>query len=118
MDRLTRINKSKLVEPNCEISSEQEYDNYRTDCENLLAHYEYLIEQGKMIELPCRVGDVIYKIADKIIIEIEVRGFEIINNSIFILTNNYNLKFDVKLFNGTVFLTREEAEEKLKELQK
>ena len=43
---------------------------YLTDCLNRLAELETKIEQGTLIELPCKVGDTVYwLVANKYIIE-------------------------------------------------
>ena len=38
---------------------------YLTDCLNRLAELEDKIEQGTLIELPCKVGDTVYFIDEK-----------------------------------------------------
>ena len=89
-----------------------------------LAHYEDLQEQGRLIELPCAVGDTVYLFSYDIIHPFIINGFEI---------NKYEVEFKGSYCGGeknlehwesrlpiskickTVFLTREEAEAKLKE---
>ena len=86
------------------------------------------IEDGTLIELPCNVGDTIY-IVGKEIEEFIVSAIETTilscdtweTNTIQFTDKNGNSKFDYFVYfawiGKTVFLTREEAEKKLKELQ-
>lgn len=66
-----------------------------------LAEYEDLDEQGRLIKLPCKVGDTVY----------------FIKNSETIVKRKADMIFIGVFweeFGKTVFLTKEEAEEKLK----
>ena len=66
-----------------------------------LAYYEDLDEQGRLIKLPCKVGDTVY----------------FIKNSETIVKRKADMIFIGVFweeFGKTVFLTKEEAEEKLK----
>lgn len=69
-----------------------------------LAEYEDLEEQGKLLKLPCVVGDTVYCIMTSI------KGT---NPTIFSQKFDYSM---IESFGKTVFLTREEAEAALKEL--
>lgn len=67
-----------------------------------LAHYEDLEEQGRLIELPCKIGDTIYYILgipNKTPCEIEETKFYL---------------SDLNRIGKDLFLTREEAETALK----
>ena len=93
---------------------------------NKLGEYEDLEEQGRLIKLPCKVGDTVYEVQ-------ELRGhiqlYEV--TSISISKNNilfwWEIKdggiysnttgFTVYAIGKTVFLTKEEAEAKLKEME-
>ena len=91
----------------------------RLDCEiyNRLAELEDKIEQGTLIELPCKVGDIVFTIEGGIIEEHEVMGILLQFDEIFFkILRKRDL---VCKFWGSrsVFLTREEAEKRLKELQ-
>ena len=72
-----------------------------------LAHYEDLEEAGRLIELPCAVGEPIY---------------EIVNLGIKKHILGYKWKIlrylEYGIFGESAFLTKEEAEAKLKELSK
>lgn len=78
-----------------------------------LAELEDKIENGTLIEVPCKVGDTVYFIVKRR----HKIGFE---PYIFIKKTKltfYNLKKVLDGFNYTVFLTKAEAEKKLKELK-
>lgn len=90
-----------------------------------LAEYETAEEEGRLVVLPCNVGDTVYLIDDidcvfereSIVTEIEIDkdGVTImIQDEIPICSSGYNLSD----FGEIVFLTREEAEKALKEIKK
>ena len=78
-------------------------------------NYKDLEEQGLLLRLPCKVGDMVYVIEDsKRINPMEIET---------ICVGDYHIsmwhvwhKFDLDDLGKTVVLTREEAEAKLKEL--
>ena len=73
------------------------------------------IEQGTLIELPCKVGDRLYVIADGIWHCQQVWQFRYDSCGLFVKTVGiYPYDFE---WGETAFLTREEAEKRLKELQ-
>ena len=89
-----------------------------------LATYEDLEEQGLLVRLPCKVGDIMFRInkgAKNPIIELTVTQINITRRS-------YNLEVidrdcgELMCFKNdigkTIFLTREEAENKLEEMKK
>ena len=89
-----------------------------------LAEYEDLEEQGKLLKLPCAVGNTVYEI-NKIretVSTFTVKGFSVSEHGIFVkweLSDGIyrNLDgFNDDEIGKTVFLTREEAEAALKEL--
>lgn len=71
-----------------------------------LADYEDLEEQGRLVELPCKVGDTVYHVVQGRIVEVS-------NVDLFFLL----LSVVENRFNNSVFLTKSEAEAKLKELR-
>lgn len=105
---------------NCEITT--------SICEKL-GKYEDLEEQGRLIKLPCKVGDIIYRVnagakepvikmrvlqvnykqlhKDRIIIRIDAMNDNDMGESCYLLED----------FGKNVFLTESEAEAKLKELR-
>lgn len=68
--------------------------------------YEDLEEQGRLIILPCKVGDTVYH-------AVQGRIIEVSNVDLFFLL----LSVAENRFNNSVFLTKSEAEAKLKELR-
>ena len=78
------------------------------------------IEQGTLIELPCKVGDTVYIVyAFSGILEWEVEEIVIMETSIrFRISHRGTYSFAFLSDKGeTLFLTREEAQKRLKELQ-
>lgn len=90
---------------------------------NRLADLEDKIEQGTLIELPCKVGDTVYVVYTVSgIDEWEVKGIDIFESDILFRlghkgTEDYNAAWLIEK-GKYLFLTREEAEKRLKELQK
>lgn len=75
------------------------------DLREKLKEYEDLEEQGRLVKLPCKVGDSIYSV---------------IEDGLTIIELKFSLDFYVRRKNDigkTVFLTKAEAEAKLKELR-
>ena len=102
MDRLTESNPSwiddELWERACEPNCEEIDAVYRK-----LKEYEDLEEQGRLISLPCKVGDTVYHVVQGRIVEVS-------NVDLFFLL----LSVAENRFNNSVFLTKSEAEQKLK----
>ena len=96
-----------------------------------LAHYNGLEEQGRLVELPCKLRDIVYQIvkcSDGItrIFEMKVcniNQYGCINHKNGNVWNCYLEDKDSKSycsfydFGTTVFLTREEAERELEEMK-
>ena len=143
MERLTKRNADGSVESaiDCQngcqyiTCSLEEGIQCKHECEAdiylKLAEYEDLEEQGLLLKLPCKVGTTVYVI-DTIyecdndymdcIMEFPDRyqceiGFkcEYEHEKIVVRPESFDFKM-LDNFNKTVFLTKEEAEEKLKEL--
>lgn len=124
MERLTERNPSwiddELWESACEPDCEEIDAVYRK-----LKEYEDLEEQGRLIKLPCKVGDVVYvKMASYSkthYAEAEVRDFVhfVSHGFCVVVTSKYFDKENIPFseFGKTVFLTKAEAEAKLKELR-
>ena len=94
------------------------------NCMDKLGRLEDLEEQGRLIELPCAVGDTVYVLREKNIEKAEVFSIKIEsedNHWCFILkcmvTEGYFENFKRFMYGKTAFLTKEEAEAKLKELE-
>ena len=105
MDRLTESNPSwiddELWESACEPDCEEIDAVYRK-----LKDYEGLEEQGRLVILPCKVGDTVYHVVQGRIVEVS-------NVDLFFLL----LSVVENRFNNSVFLTKSEAEQKLKGME-
>ena len=84
---------------------ENSYD-YKNLLIEKLGKYEDLEEQGRLVKLPCKVGDTVYHVVQGRIVEVS-------NVDLFFLL----LSVAENRFNNSVFLTKSEAEQKLKEME-
>ena len=88
---------------------------------NKLKGYEDLEEQGRLIELPCKIGDTVWDIkwwddiTETKVIDGEKYFRRVMKHKV---TKSKFSLFDYDNFGKTVFLTREEAEAALKEVGK
>ena len=89
-----------------------------------LTEYEDLEEQGLLLRLPCKVGDVLYQPTRDFVSEFEIKFIEVsVCNNLFFhtkLTKGINMTgeiFSEDKIDKTVFLTKEDAEAKLKEIE-
>ena len=131
MERLTESNPSwiddELWERACEPDCEEIDAVYRK-----LKEYEDLEEQGRLIKLPCKVGDMLYYPDKEFNIIIPMRLTEIVIkfNGLDTSSCQYDCcsfdecgdsyedyEFDDEDIGETVFLAKSEAEAKLKELR-
>lgn len=88
-----------------------------------LADYEDLEEQGRLVKLPCNVGDTVYgismgKVITLTVVEFSIfcmKGMRIINAKC--QNDDAFRNYVEREFGKTVFLTKAEAEAKLKELR-
>lgn len=128
MERLTESNPSwiddELWERACEPDCEEIDAVYRK-----LKDYEDLEEQGRLIKLPCKVGDKIFldfagfgKDVDKFTVkDFHLDCFKDGETTLFCdyesSDRTLSGQIDVIEFGKTVFLTESEAEAKLKELR-
>ena len=88
-----------------EMGIRPSYSNYSTKrIIERLTEYEDAEEQGLLLRLPCKVGSTVYHIVNKRISEVE-------NVDLFFIC------LCVAEFGKTIFLTKEEAEQKLKEME-
>lgn len=122
MERLTERNPSWINDEMwlnaCEPDDEEIEEVYHK-----LKEYEDLEEQDRLIKLPCKVGDTVYgismgKIITLIVNEISIfymKGEKIINAK---CQNDDMFRNYIEMeFGKTVFLTKSEAEAKLKKLR-
>ena len=86
-----------------------------------LAEYEDLDEQGLLLRLPCKVGDMVYSISNdgKIYPVKATREVRIVNGVLHIICEScrYSDLVSYDDIGKTVFLTQAEAEQKLKEME-
>lgn len=86
-----------------------------------LADYEDLEEQGFLLRLPCKLGDTIYSIANdgKIYPVKATREVRIVNGVLHIICEScrYSDLVSYDDIGKTIFLTKAEAEQKLKEME-
>ena len=125
--------KTEMYEKVCDIkylettmnNSTKGYWEHKQVAEYLrkLKEYEDLEEQGRLINLPCKVGDTVHGMSMGEIIRLTVneisifcmKGERVIN--VKCQNNDEFRNYVEREFGKTVFLTKSEAEEKLKELR-
>ena len=116
-----RLTKKMADNGRCYLSGLAEVSNYYPKgygriqvghAEEKLAEYEDLEEQGKLLKLPCAVGDTVYAI------EVDEENFTYFHCPRKISEYKFNLQMMdlLGMFGKCIFLTREEAEAALKEL--
>lgn len=128
MERLTeKIGNTNCVKgcgSNCKYGFQhcrtEDWENCKTidDVIDKLAEYEGLEEQGRLIKLPCKVGDTIYGLHKAMVCELNTETIGISkmpSGEILYLIDGWEL--DKGDFGKTVFLTKSEAEQKLKEME-
>lgn len=126
-ERLTvsRATTQRDIDRLMELSNDNQFG--RNEAYYKLQHYEDLEEQGRLIELPCKIGDTAYYINThnrlslfkNTVYEAKVTRFVTTRygTSIVIqIRNEYGCTelYSEDNYNKTVFLTREEAEAALK----
>lgn len=130
MERLTRkertrtgsgVSKEPLIDRDFDILSE-----YLINILTKLADYEDLEEQGRLIKLPCKVGDTVYAIGfnnnkpiiyESVVLRILITEKEIVFD---VKVDEFGINSQLKqsMLGKTVFLTKSEAEAKLSEMKK
>ena len=115
-DRLIELLK-KAEDKYCDICAECAEDLGYEDHETFEDFFaEYLLANGVIVP-PCKVGDKVYQTDGVRIYESEVK--EIYQDRIAtIIYDTTGIAFDERAIGKSIFLTKEEAEEKLKELNK
>lgn len=73
-----------------------------------LSELKEKLESGRLVELPCKVGDTVYQTDGEIIYEITINR---------IIYDTENIAFDETAIGKMIFLSKEAAEARLKELQ-
>nr|DAU34526.1 MAG TPA: hypothetical protein [Caudoviricetes sp.] len=124
-ERIKRLQKDDLIvytngKYEDTIPAEMTNDDIRAVLKKL-ADYEDLEEQGLLIRLPCKVGDILYCIVNGEVKKLKVHSFGVPDFEITNIESKYVDGFKIVRFVGevgkTVFLTREEAEKKLEEMK-
>ena len=130
MERLTEIlNNLKRGVPQMDEKEEIKVNKnfLKSVCEYLeqLKYYKDAEEQGLLMKLPCKVGDTVWFVGNDFVNDYEVRryiidetGVDCIQIAKEIDGRDYWNSFSIDNFNKTVFLTKEEAEQKLKEMER
>ena len=118
MERLTYRGSEKMTGDGLTIPSYSDYPTRRII--ERLAEYEDLEEQGLLLRLPCPIGTIVYNTTwwDNITKKVDVDGKTFyrtvpkhkVSKSTFSLVDIYD-------FGKTVFLTKAEAKQKLKEME-
>lgn len=93
------------------------------DSETFYYHCKCFKDRNRFVELPCRVGDTIYEITErkrngkwnKVIVERVVNCIEIGRGGFMTIRSGTTITAFLPDLGETVFLTREEAEQALKE---
>ena len=131
MERLTeKIGNTNCVKgygSNCKYGFQhcrtEDWENCKTidDVIDKLAQYEELEEQGLLLRLPCKAGNTVYSIANdgKIYPVKATREVRIVDGVLHIICESckYSDLVSYGDIGKTVFLTKSEAEAKLKELR-
>ena len=106
--------KNCIEHSNCEAEC-----NAINICIKKLAEYETAEEEGRLVVLPCKVGDTVYfpnKYAE-IIIPFTIVEFCMFKDEYAIIDDSDN-EYKIEDFGKAVFLTHEEAEKALEEMKK
>lgn len=83
---------------------------------NKLGEYEDAERQGLLLRLPCRVGTIAYVLSDRII-KVIITRYDCFKDGSMWFCFNHGCGKSIAEFGKTVFLTKSEAEAKLKELR-
>lgn len=104
-------NAIEKVEYICE-GERWESEEYKGKAVDKLAEYEDLEEQNRLLKLPCALGDTVY------VLRLDNTAYMMNNEKVWEIVED---KFEIFHFDSigkTVFLTREEAEVALEELER
>ena len=105
------------------INPERPYEQVVADCMKDYLKYRKLEEQGLLLKLPCKVGDKVYSVTRGFISKYIICSIQKYTEGFF-----FNWKCEEGFYANTrgftefeigktVFLTKEEAEQKLKEME-
>lgn len=116
MERLTRRSANGTGVYATPSGEPVKWENNRHNVLQKLADYEDLEEQGRLIKLPCKVGDTVYVIVGKNISAQKIQRATI-DSEMKIEFCTKRRGFTLFDIGKTVFLVKSEAEAKLKELR-
>lgn len=104
LQRLTEREENGTVSISCEL----------TEVIQRLAELEDKIEDGTLIELPCKVGDKFYEVFEctQEYYEYECCGFSVVDGRVEVIN-----EVDSRYYADEVFFSKEEAEARLAELR-
>lgn len=108
MDRLTTTNGNGYIQLKIDDRYVRISDLDMLQIAKRLKEYEDLEEQGKLLKLPCKVGDKIYHIENNQMEEFVVYSFDIKPLQMF-ACNDEGKRINIKQFGKTAFLSKEEA---------
>ena len=113
--------KTELENADISLNFIKQYWEHRQVAEWLkqLKVYKDAEEQGLLFQLPCKVGDTVYRLIPKTYRHIEplnVRKFVICENGLCFVTEKTNFHYSCEEFGEFIFLTKEEAEQALKQM--
>lgn len=142
MERLTEVENGTAMVKGCgsnckygfEYCRKEDWENCKTieDVIDKLAEYEDLEEQGRLVKLPCKVGDTVWDIDYGVPTAYEITGYSFGESDgyieysaskteiVFYFSNtsgSITESFAVSEIGKSVFLNKSEAEAKLKELR-
>lgn len=119
MERLTKSGAISGKDINELLDESNENQMCKTKAYYKLQEYEDLEEQGLLLMLPCKVGDTLYRLVPNLYreyVEIKIAQFVINKNGIYFITDK-GVSWSADKIGKTVFLTKSEAEQKLKEME-
>lgn len=108
MDRLTTTNGNRYIQLKIGNRYVRISDLDMLQVAKRLKEYEDLEEQGKLLKLPCKIGDKIYHIENNKMEEFVVYSFDIKPLQMF-ACNDEGKRINIKQFGKTAFLSKEEA---------
>lgn len=112
----------------CECSRCDKPNDWKNECVKKLTEYENAEEEGRLVVLPCKVGDAVYVIEDKYYEYLYHKGIQKGHVCRFEYDKEWfawihidgcnkdlQIAYKTSNFNQTVFLTRGEAEKALRD---
>lgn len=120
MERLTKSGAISGKDINELLDESNENQMCKTKAYYKLQEYEDLEEQGRLVKLPCKIGTEVYDITwwdnvqEKVVIKGKAYHRTVYKHKVTKLPFTYS---DIDNFGKTVFLTKSEAKQKLKEME-